>query len=564
MKQKSNLNHQEDLNLTQDGEVVNKLLGDLDSIFLEKAFLAQDFPELVCPSVKSSLFTQKAVYITEIDGIFHLLDYTIEGQEPKPIPLEAKNLARLQLPAKANTELTSNLSTNSNSTFSSSALFGKKGLLLGVGLGILLTLGTTRLLFSPSTANKGDSEVTNVTESIVPDQAVTVTEVKITDIDSMLKASGTVTAYERTPVMSQAGGLQITEVSAERGDFVNRGQVLARLNNKALIADKIEAEGAVAQAKARLDEVRAGSRAEEIAQAEARVANAESAIVEAESDLKLAQKRVEGNRTLQAEGAITRDRLDELVNQEQVAESNLTGAKANLKEANQALAQFKAGSRPQIIAQAQAELTQAQGRFQAIEAQLADTTIVAPSSGIIASRDAKVGQITSNSDMLFSIIQNGRLELTVRVPETLIGKIKLGQKTQITSNADPTLALTGKIREIDPLINDSSRQAIVKVDLPSGTNLKPGMFLKAAINTNTTKGQAVPIEALLPQGRNNAIAFVLQNDNTVKETTVETGEILSGKKVEVIRGLQPGDRIVLKGAAYLKDGDRVTITDNQV
>lgn len=557
MKQQPNLNPKEELNLAQDSKVVPKLLGDLDSILLEQAFLAGDFPELN-PTPESSFIPQKAVYLQEIDGKFFLVDYSVEGQEPTPIPLEALNLANSSPLTQSNSESTANLAPNSPS--SSSSLLGKKGMLIGVGLGILLTLGATRL-FSPSTAaNKGEAEITNASESIAPAQAVTITEVKTTDIDSNLNASGTVTAYERTPVMSQAAGLQITEVLAERGDFVNRGQVLAKLNNQALIAEKIEAEGAVAQAKARLDEVQEGSRAEEIAQAEARVANAESAIVQAQSDLQLAKKRVAGNRTLQAEGAITRDRLDELLNQEEVAQSDLAGAKANLNEANQALAQLKAGSRPQTIAQAKAEQTQAQGRLQRIEAQLADTIIVAPSSGIIASRDAKVGQITATSDTLFSLIQNGRLELRLRVPETLIGKIKPGQAVQITSNADRSLALTGKVREIDPLIDDSSRQAMVKVDLPGGTNLKPGMFLKAAINTNTSQGQAVPIEALLPQSGNKAIAFVLQNDNTVQGTTVEMGEILSGQKVEVIKGLQPGDRIVLKGAAYLKDGDRVTIS----
>ena len=574
--QQSNINHkQEEFNLTQDSEVVNKLLGDLDSIVLEKAFLEQNFPELVYPPpIESRIVRQNAVYITEIDDRFYLLDYTVEGQKPEPIALEAKNLAKSQhLAAESTTELPANESTSSsNSSPGSSWVLGKKGLFLGVGLGVLLTLGATRLFFTPTASNTEDSELTNVTKSVVPAQAVTVTEVKTTDIDSTLDASGTVAAYERTPVMSQAAGLQITEILAERGDFVNQGQVLARLNNQVLKAQKIEAEGAVAQAEARLDEIQAGSRAEEIAQAEARVANAKSALVQAESDLDLVQKRVERNRTLQAEGAITRDRLDEVLNQEQVAQSDLAGAKASLQEAQQALAQLKAGSRPQTIAQAQAELVQAQGRLQAIEAQLADTTIVAPSSGIIASRDARVGQITSTSEMLFSIIKDGRLELRLQVPETLIGKIKPRQKVKITSNADRNLNLTGEVREIDPLINESSRQAIVKVDLPSGTNLKPGMFLKAAIGTNTSQGQVVPIEALLPQSGDRgiersqrfAIAFILQDDNTVKAKTVEMGQILPEQKVEVISGLQPGDRIVLKGAAYLKDGDRVTIGSDEV
>lgn len=570
MQQKFNTDYQEEISPSQNNQLINELLKNLDSLAFSPDKLHPDLPELIYPQVKLNTIPKKAVYITEIDDNFYLLDYRFEGKKPEPMALDSQNLTKIQQLTESTTEipanLPANLSINQEASSDSSFTFGKKSLLLGLGLGlgILLTLGASRLFVSPTASNQKDSDLTQVTKTVAPAQAVTITKITTTDIDNTLDAFGTVAAYERTPVMSQANGLQITEILSERGDFVNRGQVLARLNNSVLVAEKIEAEGAVAQAQARLDELQAGSRVEEIAQAEARVASAQSEIAQTESDLELVKKRVERNRTLQVEGAITRDRLDEVLNQEQVSQSDLAGAKARLRETQEALAQLKAGSRPQIIAQAQAELAQAKGRLQRIEAQLADTVVVAPSSGIIASRDARVGQITSSSEMLFSIIQNGRLELRLRVPETLIGKIMPGQKVQITSNADQNLKLTGKVRQIDPLIDDSSRQALVKVDLPGGTNLKPGMFLKAAINTNTSQGQAVPIEALLPQSENQALAFVLQGDNTVKAQTVEMGEILAGQKVEILSGLQTGDRIVLKGAAYLKDGDRVTISNGEV
>ena len=568
MQQKFNTNHQKEISTSQNNQLLHELLNNLNSSAFTQADLKPDLPELIYPQVGLNAIPKKTVYITEIDDNFYLLDYRFEGKKPEPMALDSQNLAKIQQLTESTTEipanLPANLSINQEASSDSSFTFGKRSLLLGLGLGILLTLGASRLFVASTASNQKDSDLTQVTKTVAPAQAVTITKITTTDIDNTLDAFGTVAAYERTPVMSQANGLQITEILSERGDFVNRGQVLARLNSNVLVAEKIEAEGAVAQAQARLDELLAGSRVEEIAQAEARVANAKSEIAQTESDLELVKKRVERNRTLQVEGAITRDRLDEVLNQEKVTQSDLAGAKARFREAQEALAQLKAGSRPQIIAQAQAELAQAQGRLKRIQAQLADTVIVAPSSGIIASRDARVGQITSSSEMLFSIIQNGRLELRLRVPETLIGKIMPGQKVQITSNADQNLNLTGKVRQIDPLIDDSSRQALVKVDLPGGTNLKPGMFLKAAINTNTSQGQAVPIEALLPQSENQSLAFVLQNDNTVKAQTVEMGEILAGQKVEILSGLQPGDRIVLKGAAYLKDGDRVTVSNGEV
>ena len=556
-----------DLNLNS--EVVGKpfkSLGDLDSIFLEKAYQNRDLVALASIDKKTLNFTpEKALYITEIDNEFYFVDYTTTDSPPTPTPIKTDkfDLRRsldTQIP-KLNSDL-AKAKTN-NVAANSSLLSGNKALFIGFGLGILMTFGATRLFLTPTATTDTEAEIGTASQSVAPAQTVTIAEVTTTDIDSTLDISGTVTAYERIPVMSQVSGLQITDVLAERGDLVERGQVLARLNNRTLTAEKNEAEAAVAQAKARLNELQSGSRVEEVAQAQSRVTKAKSAIAEIESNLELIQKRVERNRTLQAEGAITRDRLDEVLNQEKVAQSELAGAKADLAEAEQALLQLQAGSRPQTIAQAQAELAQARARLEAIEVQLEDTNIVAPSSGTIASREATVGQITSNSEMLFTIIQDGRLELRLKVPETLIGKIQPGQKVRISSNANSNLDLTGRVREIDPLIDDSSRQGLVKVDLPSSNNLKPGMFLQAAINTDTSRGQAVPIEALLPQSGNTAIAFVVQDDDTVKAQTVEMGEILNGQRVEVTTGLEPGDRIVLKGAAYLKDGDRVTISNSQ-
>ena len=559
MNPKSDLNQPlKELDLAKDSEMVDNLPDELNNLALEATFAQQNPDPLEHPSFESVCTPQKALYIVEIEDQFYFLDYAGSGYEPKPVPLQNSSLVESVQVKPAKVELTSNTNTLAKSNIG--AFLSKRGLPLGIALGVILTLGISRLLAPKTTAsNQTESEL--VEESLAPAQTVTLTEVTTTDIDSTLNVSGTVRAYERTPVMSQAAGLLITDVLVERGDYVEQGQVLARLNNQVLTAEKAQAEGEVNQAQARLDELKAGSRKEEIAQAESRVANAQSAIAQAESDLELFQKRVERNTSLQAEGAISRDDLDEILNQKRVAQSNLAGAKADLNEAKQALAQLKAGSRPEAIAQAQAELTQAQGRLQAVEAQLAETTIIAPRGGIVASREAKVGQITSTSEMLFTIIQDGRLELRLQVPETLVGSVRPGQKVKIISNSNQDLKLTGKVRAIDPLIDDS-RQATVKVDLPGGTNLKPGMFLQAIINTDTNQGQAVPIEALLPQSGNQAIAFVVQQDNTVKAQNVTMGEILPDQKVAILEGLQLGDRIVLRGAAYLKDGDKVVISKN--
>ncbi|WP_446375382.1 efflux RND transporter periplasmic adaptor subunit [Coleofasciculus sp. D1-CHI-01] len=438
-------------------------------------------------------------------------------------------------------------------------LSGGKGLFLGIGIGVLLALGATRLVSS----QQADAPTTEppVATSSAPSQSVTVAPVTSESVSRRLDATGSVAAFEMNPVMSQATGLQIQQVLVEEGQVVKAGQLLARLDDSVLQAQLSQAQASVAQAEARLAELRAGSRSEEIARAKEAVRSAESAVAAAESDLELARTRVDRNKMLQAEGAIARDRLDEVYNQERSSRSQLEQAQARLREANQQLAQLQAGPRREVITQAEAQLAQAQAQVQSTIAQLNNTRILAPVSGKIAERNARVGDVTSPSQTLFKIIENGRLELIVNVPETQLPQIKPGQSATITSDADSSLQLSGKVREIDPMIDEASRQAQVKIDLPASAALKPGMFLRASITTSAAQGLTLPAKAILPQSDGSAIAYIVQPDNTVKAQSVEVGEPLSDNRVEIKSGLSVGDGVVVKGAAYLKDGDNVNVVN---
>ena len=437
-------------------------------------------------------------------------------------------------------------------------------LIIGIGLGLLISWSGSKLLsparnqesIAASTTQTVSTNTPEANPTVIPRQ-VTITEVSSNLVSRSLNASGTVEAYELIPVMSQATGLQIQEILVDEGDYVKQGQILARLNSEALEAEYLQAQGTLAQAEARLAEIEAGTRREEIARAQERVNSLAADVARAQSDLELVTKRVSRNEALEVEGAVARDLLDEIYNEERVNQANLQQAQAKLAEGKQELAQLQAGERPEVILAARAELLQAKGQLQLISSQLEDATVTAPASGIIAERNATLGELTSSSDNLFTIIENGRLELRLDVPETSITQIQPQQKVQIISQYNAQ-TLIGTVREIEPIIDPESRQATVNIDLPPEVNLKPGMFLRAKINTATTQGKAVSVKALLPQADGNAIAFVLQDNNTVKAQSVILGEILADEKVEVIEGLETGDRIVVKGSAYLKDGDLVS------
>ena len=441
-------------------------------------------------------------------------------------------------------------------------LSGGQGLLLGVAIGMGITFVGMRVLSSGQKPanNPAAAPVVNFQ---APAQSVTVAEVQTSPVNRTLKATGTVAAFEMIPVMSQATGLQIQQVLVDEGDFVQTGQLLVKLDDAVLQAQLVQAQAAVAEAEANLAKLRAGNRLEEIERAEEQVRMAQAEVKQAESDLELARKRVERNQNLEAEGAIARDRLDEIINEERSKQSALNTTQAKLREAQQKLKELESGARPEEIAQGVAKLAQAKGQVQIVMAQLKDTRVIAPTSGKIAERNARVGDITSSSEKLFTIIENGRLELRVKIPETQLPLIRSGQAVEITSDVDSRLKLVGRVREINPVVNEESRQATFEVDLPTQSVLKPGMFLRASITTATATSLTVPMGAVLPQADGTAIAYVLQADETVKGQRVETGELLRGDRVEILAGLQAGDRVVVKGAAYLKDGDRISVVSNQ-
>lgn len=493
----------------------------------------------------------EAIYIAEVDGEFVAITKFNDSEE-QTIELAAVTTSQ---PTKSDLEYLRTYEEEYHRSPSSNI-----SLALGIGLGIVLTMGGIRLFAPPPTADNNVSDE-DISHLLTPKQTVTVTNVETDTIQRTLKIRGTVAAYELIPVKSTATGLVIKEILVDRGNYVTKGQVLAKLDNNILQAELAQAQAAVQEAQAHLAELKAGSRPEEIAQAQQRVISAKAQVTQSESDLALIQKRVTRNKSLQAEGAISLDRLDEVVNQERLSQSNLQQAQANLQVEEQALARLRTGTRPEVIAQSRAALAQAQAQVQSINTRLRETVIVAPTTGKIAERNAKLGDLTSASTNLFTIIENGRLELRVKLPETLLGQVDLEQTVKVTSDINEKLDLSGKVREIDPTLAEDIPQATVKIDLPSGTTLKPGMFLDAAITTSTSEGQTVPIDALLPQPDGSAIAYVMQDNNIVKAQSVTMGEILQDEQVEVLSGLESGDTIVVKGAAYLKDGDTVVVVD---
>ncbi|HEY9621278.1 MAG TPA: efflux RND transporter periplasmic adaptor subunit [Crinalium sp.] len=395
-------------------------------------------------------------------------------------------------------------------------------LLLGMGLGVALTAGGLAI-----GSRRGEQQpVAPSPMAQVAGQSVTVVPVAMTQVSRTLEATGGVAARDLLPVLPQANGLQVQRVLVDEGQSVQAGQILAELDNSVLQAQLRQARAQAASAQATVSERQAALQQER------------ATLAEAQSNL---------------------GRYQQLFNEGATSAQELEARRTAV-----ATAQATVGSAQAAVSSAQAEVQSNVAQIQQLQTQLGQTVVRAPASGIIAESLAKVGDVTSSSNKLFSIIQNGRLELEVKVPATELSQVRIGAPVRVTSDSDRRINLQGTVREIDPLVDPQTRQATVRVNLPNTSLLRPGVFLRAALTIATAQAMTVPADAVLPQPDGSSIVYVLQNDSTVRAQTVEVGvrqttPDQNAARVEIRQGLNVGDRVVVAGAGYVRDGDRVQV-----
>lgn len=403
----------------------------------------------------------------------------------------------------------------------SSWLAGKGGVLMGIGIGIAIAAGGMVLLsrFRPAAS---DSQA-EAPASTAAAQSVTVAAVERTPVIQTLETTGgSVAASDLLPILPQANGLQIQQVLVDEGDRVGANQVMAVLDHSVLQAQLNQAQAQVVSAQAVVRQKRAA-----VGQAQATLAEA-----------RINQSRY-GN--LARQGAISR----------QEAESRDTAAVTGQEQVR--LAQADVGS-------AEAEVQSRRAQVQQLQTQLAQTVVRAPAAGIVAERIARVGDVTG-PQKLFSVIRDGALELQVKLPATQLSEVSIGAPVRISSGTDKRIRVQGKVREIAPLVDSQNRQATVEIALPASPLLRPGMFLQATIASGQTQGLTVPAGAVLPG--EPPVVYRLAADRAQAQP-VEVGETIGGQgeaaaRVEIKQGLAPGDRVVVSGAGFLKDGDRVRV-----
>lgn len=238
------------------------------------------------------------------------------------------------------------------------------------------------------------------------------------------------------------------------------------------------------------------------------------------------------------------------------AQANLSNAKSNLDRMRTLVDQGAVsqqqyeGTLTQLkVAEAQAK--QIKASIKLIETQQANATVTSPISGVVIDRTAEIGLMAQPGSPLFTIAEEGPLEVQVSVPEQELARLSVGSPVRVESAAFPGQLFTGKIREVSPSVDPQTRQIKAKIDLGRGGPLKVGMFVRGTIETQSRTALVLPAGAVQTDG---AEAFVyLDESGKAQRVPVKTG-IRDGSRVEVLSGLASGAPVVVEGGAFLKDG----------
>jgi HlyD family secretion protein len=292
-----------------------------------------------------------------------------------------------------------------------------------------------------------------------------------------LRISGNIEVTEVQVSFKVPGRVAMRQV--DEGAFVRKGDLVAKLEDAELVQAVDQASAEVDAASSELAELEAGSRREEVAQGEALLARAEAEALRLEADYKRAA-------ALYSREVIPKAQLD-------AARAASDGQAATVRERREALQLLRKGPRREQIDQARARLKRAQAVQLNARERLGYATLVAPVSGVVLSKGVEPGEQVAAGTPVVTLGDMGQTWVKGYIPETELGRVKLGQRARVKSDSYPGRYFDGNVSfisseaEFTPKNVQTEKERVklvyrVKISLPNPKlELKPGMPVDAEI-----------------------------------------------------------------------------------
>jgi HlyD family secretion protein len=359
------------------------------------------------------------------------------------------------------------------------------------------------------------------------------TKAEFRELRQTVSATGTVTLKTGAEVKigSRISG-QLEQLFVQIGDSVKAGEVIA-------VIEHFDLDARVSQRKAELSAQRA--RLEKIAnEGPLEINKARAEYEEIEVQIELAEKMLKRNQELSDKGVVSVTVLDE-------SQEKLKVIKARYKSAEETL-RLKESQLQNDIRLGVANVEKAKADLQEVNTQLSYATIVAPTDGTVASISTQKGETVAaslNSPTFVTLVDLNKLEVTVYVDETDIGRVKVDQEATFTVDSYAKKFFKGIVREIRPkaMIKDHvvNYETILEIEKSSVDLLRPEMTANVSIVTDKKDSAlAIPKKAIKRKGDKQMVT--VNRGGTLSEAQVSSGW-RDGKFIEIVSGLKQGDMV---------------------
>lgn len=323
------------------------------------------------------------------------------------------------------------------------------------------------------------------------------------------------------------------------GDRVSAGEKLVEIDRQTSQDDVRAAEASLAVAKAKLDDMKAGSRPEEVAKAQEAVKQAEESAGFAKTDLDRVAKLVQS-------GALAGETLEK-ARVAQVSEQS------RLATARRQAEMVQAGFTKTALAVQEAAVREAQSRVDLARSRLAESILRAPFAGTITKVHARAGDTASVKMPLLELSSLASPVVRFAVPEAHAAALRVGMSTEIRLDGYPGKAFPGRVSRVFPDLDRRMRTRTAEASLQGGASLLPGMFARLRlILASVPDALVVPAQAVLTSPSGERFVFVADQGKAARRL-VRLG-IDGGEVVQILEGVAVGDAVVVAGHKKLKEG----------
>ena len=330
-----------------------------------------------------------------------------------------------------------------------------------------------------------------------------------------------------------------------RGDRVKQGQLLAELENRDLAAAAQESRGQYQQAQSNYRSTTAAGVPEQMAKAQSDVNAAREA-------MDAAKRLLDNRQQLFKDGALARKLVDE-------AEVGYAQAKANYDTAQQHLQALQNVGGKEQINTAAAQVAAAKGRYDSAQAQVSYAEVRSPITGVITDRPVYPGEMATTGAPLLTVMDLSKVVARINMAQDQAKNVKVGNEATITP-ADGGELVTAKVTIVSPASdpNSTTVQVWVQADNP-GERMRAGQAVHVSIVAATLEGATlIPAAAVLPNAEGETIVLVVDDKNIAHETVVQIG-LREPEMVQIVAGVELGQRVVTQGGLGLGDKTKVRV-----